>query len=287
MPGWGFMSKYSLVFLSCVVGGCATGAEDSGFGSFGSASASATNVTTAGSASTGDGTSDGDGTTGGADEGGTGGVDESTSGSASDGSTGNPSTSTTGNSSTTGNTTGNTTASDTTTSGGMQGMQLDVQNHDGSCEDVVWCQDNTTMEGVGPHAFAECFTNVGLAPPFDVTEVRYQVGALQNPPTVVTLEIRGWTGTARGAVIGSQALTAGDVSVGNHNIVLQTPITVNASSFCVVVDGNDAFAVGRDESNSVPNVAFVKADDCGLGTYDSLQSIGFPGNLCMSATIEN
>jgi hypothetical protein len=214
----------------------------------------------------------------------------SASASASGTTTGNPTTGdpTTGDDTTSGSTTGvttMTTASDS--SGGTMMGTEDLQNHDGTCEMVVWCTDMVTMEGVGPHAYAECFTNVGLTPPFDVTRVTYQIGQLQNTPTQFTLEVRAWTGSAPGAVLGSQTLSGTDAALGNHTITLTNPIEVSASSFCVTLDGNDAFAVSYDTANVVPNQSLLHAVDCGIGTYQTLASINYPGNLCISARIEN
>lgn len=271
------MSSLRLASLSVLIVGCATGVEDSGFDTF--------LPTTAPPGDTGNGTSTA--TTGGSDS-----DNGTTTGvlSASATTTDDPTTTTNGDT-TSDDTTGGatmTTANDSSSSsgGGMMGTE-DLQNHDGSCEMVVWCTDNNTMEGVGPHAYAECFTNVSLTPPFDVTRVTYQVGQLQITPTQFTLEVRSWTGSGPGTVLGTHALTGTDAALGSHVINLTNPISVNASSFCVVVDGNQPFAISYDTANVVPDHSLLTADDCNLTTFNTLASIGYPGNLCISARIEN
>lgn len=274
------MSTRRLVFSCLFFVGCAAGVEDSGFGTF---NMPTTTPTSGASSQSGDDSGD---DTDASDTSGSGeGSDEE---STADDTTTGPTTTTDPTNTTDPSTTGSDTMSDDDTTTGMGGgMMIDVQNHDGSCEDVVWCTDSTTMEGVGPHAYAECFTNVGLTPPFDVVEVRYHVGALQATPTVASLQILSWSGLAPGGVLGTQSLGANDMTVGSHTLVLNNPVTVNTTSFCVAVTGNDAFGISRDESNSVPNVSFVQADQCSLVSYNTLASIGFPGNLCMSAKVAN
>jgi hypothetical protein len=166
----------------------------------------------------------------------------------------------------------------------MGPMEVNVQNHTGVCGGVLWCT-NDSDEGVGPHGYAECFDNVGLTPPYDVFEIRYAVGQKQNDPSMFRVEVREWTGSAPGNVLGSQTLTAADAAVGVHGITLQNPIRVNAASFCVAVDADDAVAIRRDDTNAAPNRGFVKADDCGIIDYVTVQSLDFPSNLCMSAKI--
>jgi hypothetical protein len=165
-------------------------------------------------------------------------------------------------------------------------MEVNVQNHTGVCGGIIWCTDDNG--GVGPHAFAECFDNVGVAPPFDVVEVRYAIGAKELDPSSFKVEVRNWSNNAPGTVIGSQNLTAADISVGVHGIVLQNPIRVNASSFCVALEANEAFGVRRDESNPVPGRAFVRADQCNIIDYVSLATLQngeFAANFCMSAKV--
>jgi hypothetical protein len=164
-------------------------------------------------------------------------------------------------------------------------MEVNVQNHTGVCGGVLWCTDSETNQGVGPHGFAECFDNVGVTPPYDVVEIRYAVGQKQNDPSMFRVEVREWTGSGPGNLLGSQNLSAADSAVGVHGIALQNPVRVNATSFCVAVDANDAVAIRRDDSNPVPNRAFVKADECGIIDYVTLGSLDFPSNLCMSAKV--
>ena len=262
------MSRLRISWLLLVVG-CASGAEDVG-GSVGSLTGlpGQTNA----SSSNGNEETGSAGTTGELDDDDTGGDDPSTSGS--------PSTTNGTNNDPSNDDNGETTDGDPD--------DVNVQNHTGVCGGVVWCSEEGSGQGVGPHAFAECFDNVGLAPPFDVVEVRYAIGQKQVDPTDFKLEVRNWSNNAPGNVIGSQNLTAADISVGVHGVVLQSPIRVNASSFCIALEANEAFAVRRDETNPEPGRAFIQADDCNIIDYVSLEVLSggdFASNFCMSAKI--
>lgn len=261
------MSPRHIVWVF-LLAACATGSDESG--TFGNVSHGVPGVSTTNGTSGGDTGEESGTTTGGHDD--TSGMGDGPG----DTSTGDPDTSTT-----------NDTADDDDDgdpSDDTGPMEVNVQNHTGVCGGVLWCATEEG-EGVGPHGYAECFDNVELAPPFDVTEIRYAVGAKENDPSTFRVEVRAWTGSAPGNVIGSQDLTAADATVGVHGIVLQSPVRVNASSFCVAVEGNEAFAIRRDDNNPVPNRAFVKAEECGIIDHVTLQSLDFPSNLCMSAKI--
>ena len=166
-------------------------------------------------------------------------------------------------------------------------QEVNVINHTGVCGGIVWCTDEFGYP-TGPHAFAECFTDVPLAPPYDVVEVRYSIGEGVSNATSIGLEVRSWSNHTPGIVIGSRSLTSADMSVGLHAIVLSEPIRVDASGFCVALHANSSFAVRRDVSNPVAGHAFVRADDCDITEFVSLESLAngeLASNLCMSARI--
>jgi hypothetical protein len=253
-----------------LVVGCATGSDDVGSSSV---SHGVPGVSSSASTSPGD-TDDGMDTTGGVDE---------TTAAMSDTGTSGDDVDDESDAGTTNDSSNDSSNDDDPTNG--EPMEVNVQNHSGQCGGVLWCSNEETNEGVGPHGFAECFDAVGVVPPFDVVEIRYAVGQKQNDATSARVEVRSWTGSAPGNLLGSQDLSATDLSVGVHGIELQDPIRVNATSFCVAVQANEAFAVRRDEGNPVPNRAFVRAEECGIIDYVTMASLDFPSNLCMSATV--
>lgn len=185
----------------------------------------------------------------------------------------------------------------TTTPGGTttttdDAMNYNLQHHDGDCDTILWCTTGMGMNqmGYGPHEFAECFLNVTPTPPFDLLQVRYDVGNFEaSMSNVVRLRVYGWDSTNGTPdsldIIGTQDLASSDVELlGPHTIAVDPPIEVDTDSFCVSIDSDGPFGVTRDETGYIPDLSF-QIDQCGSGDWEELEDLGFGGNWCMSATI--
>lgn len=169
------------------------------------------------------------------------------------------------------------------TTGGGQTQHL--QHHDGSCEDALWCEEQGTG-GVGPSYTQECF-KATLTPPFDLIEVGYSIGKAQPLPNLA-LEIRAFAGGEPGAVIESVSLQPGEGAAGDHQILLQPPVKLQSSSFCVGLRSTGAFGMATDLAYGSPGTSFMRFDGCDITEFVEMSQSGAAqlGNWCLVATIE-
>jgi hypothetical protein len=149
----------------------------------------------------------------------------------------------------------------------------------------VWCADQDTDEGSGAHKNAECF-QATIGTPFQIDKFDYQVSAVESPATV-NIKVYAYNGNAPGNEIGSQNLGANNLTVGAHSYDFNPPIQINQAGFCVGIDADDAFALVHDNTGAAANRSFIEAPACSINNYQSLESINFPANHCVSAYISN
>lgn len=96
-------------------------------------------------------------------------------------------------------------------------------------------------------------------------------------------------GAAPGAVIGTQTIPNGGTT-GVHTVAISPTIPVPTQQFFFGVGwtGSGAVYPGRDTSSApISGTSFIRAPTCGISSFITVESIGFPGNWCFRAIIDD
>jgi hypothetical protein len=135
----------------------------------------------------------------------------------------------------------------------------------------------------GPNDVAQGLTATET-PPFDVTEHFYYIYT-QVSPNITSLSFVCWEG---GASPGDEFFRqAGmDWSVGSHTVPI-AGCQVFSSMFYVghnQAQSNVGMRWGLDTNSGNDNTSFIRAPSCGLSSWGTLASIGYPGYWVFSVS---
>jgi hypothetical protein len=134
--------------------------------------------------------------------------------------------------------------------------------------------------GVGVQAFT--------TPPFDITSHFYNIYT-QVSPTITSLSfvVWGWAGGPPTAELGRQAGLPWNS--GNHTVAIAPGISIGVSNLAIGQNQpqtNVGMRWGLDTSSSAMT-SYIRAPSCGATTWAMVDALGFPGNWCMSVTIND
>jgi hypothetical protein len=166
-----------------------------------------------------------------------------------------------------------------------------LQNDPGTCAESygIGCSNGDGTSG-NPNDIVECFSPSSTASPFLLTEATYDVSADSTEPDALSLRIFEWSGSgAPGALVSTTPLGPGDLAFGPHTIVLDPPLEVPTANFCLGIYGeatDDGFRILKSGVETLANTSWILAPSCGANSFTGVAALGFPGNWCMSATIE-
>ena len=147
----------------------------------------------------------------------------------------------------------------------------------------IGCSNGSGTSG-GPNDVCVGVTAT-TTPPFCITSHWYNIYT-QVSPTITALSFVCWTGfAAPGAEFGRQAgLNWGP---GGHTAAINPAISVADPWFFFGQNQPQANAGMRwGLSDGGPTYSWIKAPTCGLAGWGTLDSIGYPGNWCMSVSID-
>jgi len=166
-----------------------------------------------------------------------------------------------------------------------------VSPHLGRATEALFRGDMTDESGLacssGPQDNAVGVTAT-LAPPFGVISTTYIMRTLTGNLGTFNFTVYASGGTP-GAVIGQQAIPNGGTT-GTHTVTINPAINVTTQQFYFGVGWTGAGAVypGRDTSSTpISGTSFIRAPTCGVTNFVALESIGFPGNWCFRAIIDD
>ena len=155
------------------------------------------------------------------------------------------------------------------------------------------CSDGTGSSG-GPNDWA---TRVSAtrppAPAWGVTSTTYNIFTFNAGPT---WNLAAWAdGAVPGAVIDTCPLGAGSGTTGNHTIAVPPGcLTIPAGSgpnfFFGLSQGADTngIRIGQDTNGPfAPATVYIRAPGCGLASFGSVESIGYPGNWVHRIIVDN
>lgn len=145
------------------------------------------------------------------------------------------------------------------------------------------CYGGTGTSG-GPNDIAVGVTAT-LTPPFGIIQATYNIftgGAITAHSFVA------WAGGgAPGTELGREA--GFPDAVGNHTQALATPITISSGSFYIGFNQpqtNAGMRWGLDTTTTA-GTSFIRAPTCGAAAFQTVDSLGFPGNWVIAATIDD
>jgi len=146
----------------------------------------------------------------------------------------------------------------------------------------------TPIVGGGPNDFAVGVT-ASLTPPFGIISTTYNVyTGTPAAPTLTALTFKAWQGgAAPGTEIGAQSGMA--VATGNYTVAVAPAIVVNSAAFYfgfLQPQTDSGMRIGLDTTASA-GTSFIRAPDCGLAAWGTVDSIGVPGNWVMRAVIDD
>jgi hypothetical protein len=147
------------------------------------------------------------------------------------------------------------------------------------------CSNSAGTAG-GPNDWATRVTpTLPAAPSWGVVSTTYNIFSFVSGPT---WNLVAWnnTPTIPGTVIDTCPLGAGSGTTGNHTIAvaagcLVVPAASGPTWFFGLSQGADpnGVRIGMDSNGPfTPNTVFIRAPGCGLASFGSVESIGFPGN---------
>lgn len=147
---------------------------------------------------------------------------------------------------------------------------------------------STPIIGGGPNDFAVGVT-ASLTPPFGIISTTYNVyTGTPAAPTLTALTFKAWQGGAQpGTEIGAQAGMA--VATGNHTAAIAPAIVVNSAAFYfgfLQPQTDSGVRLGHDSTSSA-GTSFIRAPDCGVASWITVDSIGYAGNWVMRAVIDD
>jgi len=148
----------------------------------------------------------------------------------------------------------------------------------------IGCSNGYGTSG-GPNDIAVGVTAT-TTPPLCITSTWYNVYT-QVSTTITALSFVCWTGFgAPGAEFGRQAGIPW--SQGNHTVAISPAITCQDAWFFFGQNQpqtNAGMRWGLDTSSGSAGNSYIKAPTCGLSGWGTLDSIGYPGNWCMSVSV--
>jgi len=149
----------------------------------------------------------------------------------------------------------------------------------------IGCSNSSGTSG-GPTAVAVWYDSP-LPTPFIISSHYYHVFT-QVSPAMSALTFRVWSGgEVPGSPIGS--FTGLDFSAGNHTVAIEPAIEVHEAQFYYgQVQPQDSVGMrwGLDTSSESAGASFVLAPTCGLDSWHTVDSVGFPGNWVMTVSLE-
>lgn len=176
-----------------------------------------------------------------------------------------------------------------------------LQNADqDNCNTALWCffaDGNNVGSPTGDETWTqECFTAT-LDPPFELTEVHWFIADTGSNPTALDLQIRPVENNGPGGPPLVIALPGNYSDQGEHTYVLQNPVQIDSTRFCVGFrapsNGQSSGAVGFavDTTQQMSGVSFIRIDGesgCDLfpDWYDaSNDQFSNDGNWCLDVKI--
>src|SRR5690606_12548837 len=105
----------------------------------------------------------------------------------------------------------------------------------GDCTVQIGCSDEMGTGG-NPQERVECYTAQNVVPPFPVASFSYEIGDVVPAPDALEIVVYEWDGmSAPGMEIGAEAVPMQNLTVGQHTVILQTPLNVvdPSGNFCV------------------------------------------------------
>jgi len=132
----------------------------------------------------------------------------------------------------------------------------------------------------GPNEWATKVTAT-LMPTFGVVSTTYGIAGTSGP----TWDLVAWNnGASPGSDIQRCPLGAAAGTPGTHTVTvlpgcLTIPVAAGQTFFFGLSQGTDPdpMAFGMDTSGSTPDTVFIRAPNCGLPNFATVESIGFPG----------
>jgi len=148
----------------------------------------------------------------------------------------------------------------------------------------IGCSNVSGTSG-GPNDVAVGVTAT-TTPPFCITSHMYNIYTSVSP-NINALSFVCWTGfAAPGVEFGRQAGMAW--SAGNHTAAISPAIVVSDPWFFFGQNQpqtNVGIRWGLDQSSSA-GTSWIKAPGCGLSSWGTMESIGYPGNWCMAVSVD-
>lgn len=150
----------------------------------------------------------------------------------------------------------------------------------------IGCSNPTGTSG-GPNSVCVGVTAT-TTPPLYICSHYYNIYT-QVSPTINALTFKVWSGfAAPGVELGSQ----GGIpwSAGNHTVAINPPIMVSDPWFFLgqyQPQTNAGMRWGLDQSTIPAGTSWIKAPTCGLSSWGTMTSIGYPGNWCMAVTVDD
>jgi hypothetical protein len=180
-----------------------------------------------------------------------------------------------------------------TSTGGPESMHLQHGTH-ATCNQPMWCIYNGNLydPAGGPHAGQECF--VSPYPSAQITAIDYDVAAVAAELAYWSLEVYTVGGGMPNTLVQAIPMTGPDATVGHHHVVVEPPIPLSDTRFCVgfrttgpALQG--ALGMASSEDSQDPGESWFIADDCSVYYWsDVIYTVGQPrGNWCISVDLES
>jgi hypothetical protein len=92
-----------------------------------------------------------------------------------------------------------------------------------------------------------------------------------------------------GMVLGSEAVPGPDLAIGQHTVILQTPVQIDDvdGTFCVGLRGTDPMDNFKAMSSDMPNddvTSWLKATECNVGNFVGTLPANYD-NWCFQSTV--
>jgi hypothetical protein len=127
-----------------------------------------------------------------------------------------------------------------------------------------------------------------LAPPFCITSHIYNIYTSAQTAAFTALSFVVYTGmVSPGTEIGRQP--GMDWTLGTHTVAISPPLPVPTAFFFfgqAQPQSNTGIRWGLDTSSPSAGVSYIKAPSCGLASWGTLESIGYPGNWCIAVSTD-
>jgi hypothetical protein len=159
---------------------------------------------------------------------------------------------------------------------------------DMSAEQGIGCSNGTGTTG-GPNDVAVNVVASGLTFPFGLTIVTYNIFT-QVSPNITAHSFAAWSSVSgAGTVIDSEA--GAPFSQGNHTFVPAFPgiypISQNSFFFGFQQPQTNVGMRWGVDTSAGGGTSYIRAPTCGLSSFGTLDSIGFPGNWVFRTTADD